>query len=560
MLRASALTKSYGDDTVLRDVSFVVSPGERLGLVGPNGSGKSTLLQLLAGELEPDSGSVWFDPRSRVAYLPQYPLDELHLTVHEALLRGAGRAGELQTRLTELEHQMADAGSKIPENRLLHYAEVREQFEALDGYGLEARMEAVSAGLGLDEPMGATVGSLSGGTKTKLSLARLLLSNADILLLDEPTNYLDLAALLWLERFISRGNHSYVLVSHDRRFLDRTVTGILELEPETHTMREWTGTYTDYAMGKERERHKQVESYRDQQEHVAKVEEDIRRVKEQARGVERSTQSDVQRRYAKKVAKKAVVRERKLQREVDREGEIAKPVKGWNLHLEGLGRDPITDERMVLQIDDLHASYGDEEVLCGASLLVRGRDRVALLGENGSGKSTLIRCITAAIPYRASIRIGPSVRMGVLSQEAEELRPNATPLTIVRERTHMPEGDARSYLHKFLFAGAEALKPVAALSYGQRAKLALAVLILSDANFLVLDEPTSHMDMQALEAMEVALAAYQGPMLLISHDRAFVEAVGITRIEVLQEGKLIAVQSIDAYEHSLTPRPGPVRL
>ena len=466
----------------------------------------------------------------------------------------------MQTRLTELEHQMADSASKIPENRLLHCAEVREQFEALDGYALEARMEAVIAGLGLDEPMGATVGSLSGGTTTKLSLARLLLSNAGILLLDEPTNYLDLAALLWLERFISRRNHSYVLVSHDRRFLDRTVTGILELEPETHTVREWTGTYTDYAMGKERERRKQVESYRDQQEHVAKVEEDIRRVKEQARGVERSTQSDVQPRYAKKVAKKAVVRERKLQREVDREGEIAKPVKGWNLHLEGLGRDLITDERMVLQIDDLHAGYGDEEVLCGASLLIRGRDRVALLGENGSGKSTLIRCITGAIPYRGSIRIGPSLRMGVLSQEAEELPPNATPLTIVRERRHMPEGDARSYLHKFLFAGAEALKPVSALSYGQRAKLALAVLILSDANFLVLDEPTSHMDMQALEAMEVALAAYQGPMLLISHDRAFVEAVGITRIEVLQEGKLIAVQSIDAYERSLTPQPGPVTL
>lgn len=551
MLRVSALTKSYGGDRVLQDVSFVLSLGERLGLVGPNGSGKSTLLRLITREIQPDSGSVWSDPGSRVAYLPQYPVDELELTVRESLLRGAGQIGNLQGSLTEMEQQMADGGD-IPDDLHIQYAQLREHFESLDGYRLEARMEAVIAGLGLGKPLEATVGSLSGGTKTKLSLARLLLSDAEIMLLDEPTNYLDLPALLWLERFVSQGTHSYILVSHDRRFLDRTVTGILELKPETHAVREWPGNYSDYAMGKERERRKHAQAYSYQQEHVVKVEEDIRHVKEQARSVERSTQSDVQRRYAKKVAKKGIVRERKLDREIEREGEISKPVKGWNLHLDQLGRDPVIDDRIVLEIHDIHAGYGNGEVLRGSSLLLRGQDRVALLGENGSGKSTLIRCITGDISYEGFIRTGPSIRMGVLSQEAGELAQRDTPLQIVRDRTQMPESDVRSYLHKFLFTGRETLKPVSALSFGQRAKLALAVLVLSDANFLVLDEPTSHMDIEALEAMEAALAAFMGPLLLVSHDRAFAENIGVTSVQVMQRGLLTSIDRIEMYEQGLT--------
>lgn len=549
VLRVSALGKAYGADPVLRDVSFVLSPGEKLGLVGPNGSGKSTLLRLIAGDLRPDEGSVWMDPADRVAYLPQYPLDDLSVSVREALLLGAGRVGELQKRIGEFERAMPHAAGKDLDDLMARYAAARDEFELLDGYVLEARLEAVVDGLALDaDDWSRPVATLSGGNKTKLSLARLLLSGAGIILLDEPTNYLDLPALLWLERFVMESPASYIIVSHDRRFLDRTVGGILEIDPVEQTVRSWVGTYSEYAEARRREQRKHLEAYLQQQEEIRRVEEDIRRTKEQARSVERNVISgmgaDVQRRHAKKVARKATVRERRLERRLEREDTLEKPVKGWNLHLADLGRDPIEDDRMVLDVESLHAGYGDVEVLRGASLSIRGQDRVALMGGNGSGKSTLVRCIGGACPYTGTIRLGASVRIGTFAQEQENLPRERSVLEIFRARTEMYESEARSYLHKFLFSGREVLKPVSALSYGQRAKLALAILVLSDANFLVLDEPTSHLDMPALEAVEGALAEYRGPMLLISHDRYFVERLGVTRVEVMRDGVLHPVDGV----------------
>jgi len=535
---------------VLRDVSFVLNTGERAGLVGPNGSGKSTLLRAIAGELRPDSGSVWIDPADRVAYLPQYPQDELQLSIRESLLRGGG-VGELQRRLAEMERSMPSAqGDAL----LTEYAASRETFEQRGGYELEARLEQVVSGLALDAvDLDRSVGSLSGGNKTKLSLARLLLSGASILLLDEPTNYLDLVALLWLERFIREGDRSYLIVSHDRRFLDRTVGSILELTVAEHTLRVWPGNYSQYAEGRLREEQKRLAAYRDQQERIAKIEEDIRRTKEQACGTETGTNNDVLRRYAKKVAKKAKAREHRLERELD-DNTIEKPTRGWGLHLVDLGRDPIDDQRLALEVTNLHASYDHHEVLRGVDLLIRGRDRVALMGENGSGKSTLLRCVTGHMTFEGSVRMGPSLRPGLLSQENEELPLDRSVLEVFRSRTEMYEDQARTYLHKFLFTGHEVFKPVGALSFGQRSKLALAMLILSDANLLLLDEPTSHLDLPALEAIEDALAQYQGSLLLISHDRYFVERVGITRVEVLADGRLHAVEGVEEYEAEIAAK------
>lgn len=538
---------------MLRDVSFVLNTGERAGLVGPNGSGKSTLLRAIAGELRPDSGSVWIDPADRVAYLPQYPQDELQLSIRESLLRGGG-VGELQRRLAEMERSMPSAQGDALDALLTEYAASRETFEQRGGYELEARLEQVVSGLALDAvDLDRPVGALSGGNKTKLSLARLLLSGASILLLDEPTNYLDLVALLWLERFIREGDRSYLIVSHDRRFLDRTVGSILELTVAEHTLRVWPGNYSQYAEGRLREEQKRLAAYRDQQERIAKIEEDIRRTKEQACGTETGTNNDVLRRYAKKVAKKAKAREHRLERELD-DNTIEKPTRGWGLHLVDLGRDPIDDQRLALEVTNLHASYDHHEVLRGVDLLIRGRDRVALMGENGSGKSTLLRCVTGHMTFEGSVRMGPSLRPGLLSQENEELPLDRSVLEVFRSRTEMYEDQARTYLHKFLFTGHEVFKPVGALSFGQRSKLALAMLILSDANLLLLDEPTSHLDLPALEAIEDALAQYQGPLLLISHDRYFVERVGITRVEVLADGRLHAVEGVEEYEAEIAAK------
>ena len=261
--------------------------------------------------------------------------------------------------------------------------------------------------------------------------------------------------------------------------------------------------------------------------------------------------ADHARRLAKKVAKKAKSRERRLEKALDSPNHLEKPVRGWNLHLVDLGRNSIDDQRIILEIEDLHAGYGGRDVLCGVDLLVRGRDRVALLGENGSGKSSLLRCIAGALPFRGTVRVGPSVRIGLMTQEGEELPTDRTVIEIFRSRTQMYEDEARTYLHKFLFSGEEVLKPLSALSYGQRAKLALAMLIISESNFLILDEPTSHLDMPALEAVERALAEYRGPLLLVSHDRYFIERIGVNRVEVLDSGRLRNVATVEEYEREL---------
>jgi ATP-binding cassette subfamily F protein 3 len=540
---------------VLREVSFLLNPGERLGLVGPNGSGKSTLLQIIAGLILPDSGSVRLDPSDSVAYLPQYPADDLELSGRASLLRGMGRLGELQARVTELERSMASADGEHLEALLAQYAEVREAFERLGGYDIDARLEQVVTGLSLDpESLERPVATLSGGNKTKLSLARLILSGGSIVLLDEPTNYLDLPSLLWLERYVTESRAAFIIVSHDRRFLDRTVEGILSLDPHGHGARRWAGNYSAYAEARRSEEQKQWEAYRDQQEQIARIEEDIRRTKEQARGVEARTKSglgaDHQRRLAKKVAAKAKARERRLERSLADET-VEKPRRDWGLHLVHL--DGVSGDRSqrAIEIRDLHAAYGDREVLRGLDLLVSRDDRVALVGANGSGKSTLVRCLTGVLPYGGRIQVGASVRLGVLSQEADELPLHRSVLDVFRAGVDMHESEARAYLHKFLFAGEEVFKRIETLSYGQRAKLALAMLVLSDANFLVLDEPTGHMDLAAIDAIEGAVAGFSGPVLLISHDRFFIERVAVNRVLIMDEGRVREVESIAAYEEEV---------
>jgi ATP-binding cassette subfamily F protein 3 len=553
VLRVSAVSKIYGITEVLDHVSLVLNRGERAGLVGPNGSGKSTLLRIIAGQETPDAGSVFVTPGETVAYLPQYPLEDLELSVRDSLMRSVGRLGEARRRLTVLERRLGETQGDEQHTHLAEYADVRDEFERLGGYELDARIEAVLDGLALDvEDLDRPVSALSGGNKTKLSLARLLLSQADILLLDEPTNFLDLRALLWLERFVTQGNRAYLLVSHDRRFLDRTVGSILELDAGTHTLREWSGSYSDYAEARMREEQTRLATYRDQQAEIERLEEDIRRTRQQASSTEKATKNDYVRGRAKKVAAKARARERRLERLRDSADLIEKPKRGWGLHLVDLGREPIDDDRIVVRVEHLSAGYGEREVLHDLSLLVRGRDRVALVGANGSGKSTLVRCITGELPAGGTVTLGESIRLGEMTQEANELPAGHTVLETFRAHTTMFEDEARTYLHKFLFSGDEVLQPTGTLSYGQRTKLALAMLILSDANFLLLDEPTSHLDLPAIEAIENALAGYRGPLLIVSHDRYFLERIGINHIEVLDSGKLREVESLDDYESELS--------
>ncbi|MGH2447838.1 MAG: ribosomal protection-like ABC-F family protein [Chloroflexota bacterium] len=535
VLKASDLTKKYSGETVVHRVSLVLNAGDRLGLVGANGAGKTTVLRMLAGLITPDSGVLVVRQGARVAYLQPQPAADDAKTIRGMLAASVPVVGDLHARLEGLEEAVAAGGEEV----LAEYDAVRVEYEQRGGYALDARVEEVARGLGLNRGgLDRRVHDLSGGLRTRLSLASVLLIGADVMLLDEPTTYLDLEALAWLEQFVADSRSAFIIASHDRRFLDRTVSAILELDATAHTLRRFTGGYSEYSEAKRLEAEKVWASYRAQETAIARARADIRRTREQAASTERATTDSSDRRLAKKVASKAKARERRLERFMESEDLLRKPVRGFGLSLGGLGRAAVRDDRIVFEMKNLSAGYGSKRVLRDVSLIVRGADRLAILGENGAGKSTLLRVIAGELEHAGALRLGESVRLGVLSQEADQLARDQTVLQVIRARTALPEDEARAYLHKFLFSGEQSLKSVAQLSSGERQKLSLACLIASDASCLLLDEPTSHLDILSLEAVESALGAYRGPFVLASHDRALLENVNVNRLVELNDGNL----------------------
>lgn len=556
MLKVSNLSKRFPDGPVLDRVSFILNRGEKAGLIGPNGSGKSTLLRLLAGELRPDGGSIALGPGDRVGHLAQGAEVEPGRTVAEAL-RGANPA--LLAARDGLEAATAalatpGLGAAAGDDALAAYSRAVERFEALGGYEIEARAEAIADGLGLRAiPRDRPVASLSGGQKTRLALARLLLSEPTILLLDEPTNYLDLPALLWLERFVAASPCAAVIVSHDRRLLDRTVGGILELEAEAHTLARYPGGYSDWAEAKHRERAKHEAAYQDQVERVAAFERQIGALKGKAARTEGSTIHFHYRKIAKKVARRAKAQERRLERYLADEERLERPEGAKRLYLEDLAEGTLTDRRLAVAARGLRVAYGAGAILDGVDLDIHGGDRIALVGPNGSGKSTLLRALAGRLPEGASaggnVRLGDDVHPGYLPQEhgADPVAGARTVLESFRAEVTGREDESRAFLDKFLLSGEAVHRRVDQLSWGERAKLALATLVAGGANLLLLDEPTSHLDPAALEQIEAALAGYPGPLVVASHDRHFLDAIGVTDVLLVEGGRLRALEGIDAY-------------
>ncbi len=540
MLRADNLSKYYGAKLIFDRVSFVINEGEKSGLVGKNGSGKSTLLKLLSGVERPDDGLVLRSPGTTVGYLPQTLEVHGRETVRATIDSALGKIPILRSRLGNLEEQMSrsDLGAGEMDGILAQYGDTRTRFEAIGGYEVEHEIDAVlhSLGLGgmdLDRPMG----SLSGGEQIKLALARLLLSNPSLLLLDEPTNNLDLPALLWLEKYLKRYQGGVLVVSHDRRFLDRVVGQIIELDERERTTKIYPGNFSAYSRQKRVERAKWEAAYRDQQEWICRVERDIRNTQEQAKKTESETTNDFQRQLAKKVARKAKTRERKLERLLESEERLEKPPQEWSLKLDL--DSSLSRQTMVARVRGVSWSYGDRTVLKQLDLDVRGRDRTVIVGGNGSGKSTLLKMVVQEMePAEGTVQIGKGVRVGYFSQDHSGLDPDRT---VHEEFCHdlaMYESEARRLLSYFLFFGDEVSKTVGSLSLGERAKLVLAKIVASGANFLVLDEPANHMDYKSLEVVESALRAFNGAILLVSHDRHFVDAAGVDRVYSLDDGRL----------------------
>jgi ATP-binding cassette subfamily F protein 3 len=547
MLQVHALTKHFGVATILENISFVINDGEHVGLIGPNGAGKSTLLRCITGQIAPDSGTITHVPQDlTIGYLPQGWTDDAR-TVAQVLQAA-------QHDVVAAEHalqQSADAlaTSDDMDAALAAYDQALAQFDALGGYEREHRAQAVldHLALGAIDPAMA-VAQLSGGQKTRLGLATLLLQEPDLLLLDEPTNHLDVDALDWLEAFVRAYRGAVLIVSHDRTFLDRTVARTLYLDPVTRSITSYAGNYSDFAAARAHEHDLLVESYKKQQDYIERVETDIARLKGQALGVELSTTpaQPVVRRYAKKVAKKAKARERKLERYLESDERVEKPKQHWNIKLE-FGPPP-PGGRAVLRVEDLAFAYPGQPLLFQhATFDVQAGERVAIVGPNGAGKSTLLKLIAGQLtPTAGTVRVGTNVRLGVLAQEHETLDPRQTVLDAVLHTRPMTQTDARNFLHFFLFGGDSVFRTIGQCSLGERSRLQLALLVLHGCNLLLLDEPLNHLDIEGREHFEQALDAFEGTVLAVAHDRAFLHSFAERVIDVRDGGVRMLEGGYDA--------------
>jgi ATP-binding cassette subfamily F protein 3 len=541
MLQLSNICKRYGDVSVLESVSFIANPGDRLGLIGPNGCGKTTLLRIIAGREQPDEGSVQLNPPNlRLGYLEQgldYAAeDELadFLQVGEAALDAAVE------RVEQLASRLATTNGAEQTRLMKAYSEALAELEALaESQTPLHEVEAIMTGLGLgDVELDTPIANLSGGQKTRLGLARLLKQKPRLLLLDEPTNHLDIEALEWLETWLCDYRGAALIVSHDRTFLDNTVSKILDLDPKTHTVVEYVGNYSDYIEAWERKREKQWARWRDQQAEIRRIHQDIVHTKNQALSVELTTTPGEPgvRRIAKKVAKKAKSRQKKLERYLESEERVEKPQATWQMKL-AFENTPESG-RDVLVLQDVAVGYEGMELAHGIEQVLRAGERIVMIGPNGVGKTTLLRVIAGQLaPLAGQVRLGTNVKLGYYAQEQETLDPESTPFETIVKVAPMSETDARSFLHYFLFAGDEAFAPVGVLSYGERARLALASLVATGCNFLMLDEPINHLDIPSRARFEQAMQAFNGTVLAVVHDRYFIRRFA-TRIWALHDGTI----------------------
>ncbi len=519
MLRLERISKIYPTGEVLKDVTWEVKTGDRIGLVGVNGAGKSTQLKIIMGEVEPTAGEIIRPTSLHIGYLTQEFEVDPRRTVREEFWTVFQEANQVHHQLIEIPQRMEKAD---PEelDRLIHQLDrLQRQFEALDGYGLEARIEKILPEMGFTIDDGdRLVSSFSGGWQMRMSLGKILLQTPDILLLDEPTNHLDLETIEWLEKFLKDLTTPMVIVSHDREFLDRLCTKIVETERGVSTT--YLGNYSAYLQQKYEQQSAQLSAYERQQKELEKQQAFVVRFRASAT---RSTQAKSREKQLEKVEK------------------IEAPIADVRT-LKFQFPPAVRSGREVVTIKNLVHIYDDKILFLGANLEIERGDRVAFLGPNGAGKSTLLRLIVGLeLPTEGSIEIGKhNVIPSYFEQnQAEALDLTKTVLnTIHDEVPDWKDVEVRSLLGRFLFSGETVLKKVESLSGGEKARLALAKMLLAPANLLILDEPTNHLDIPAKEMLESALKVYEGTVLIVSHDRYFISQVANKIVEI-RDGELI---------------------
>ena len=507
LISVQAVGRWFGDRELLKDVSFRIGQGDRVGLVGPNGTGKTTLLRVAAGRDEPDAGIVAYARGTRLGFLQQELLVDATGTVDDHARGAAAHLRELETELRELEHQLGSADQETLER----YSDLQHHFEHAGGYDFEATLRRVLSGLGLIDLVQREVATLSGGERTRLGLARLLLDDPDVLLLDEPTNHLDVAALEWLETFLIERDVTALISSHDRWFLDKVTSRTLSIEDRTVV--EYKGAYTHYARQRADREAAQATAASRQAVEIEKTEEFIRRY------------------GAGQRSKEARGRGKKLARLERIQAPTHATKHTWSLDAADLGSET------VLETTSLEAGYSKPVVRTGPLRI--GRDaRVAVVGPNGAGKTTLVRTLLGDLPaLEGYVSSAPMVRVAYLEQAQAELTGTASVLETLRASSGLGMQEARNLLGRFLFRGDEVDRAVGVLSGGERARLALARLSVREANLLVLDEPTNHLDLAAREQLENVLDGFGGTILMVSHDRYFIDKLA-SEIWLIDDGLL----------------------
>ncbi len=522
MLRLEHISKIYPTGEVLKDINWEVKPGDRVGLVGVNGAGKSTQLKIIAGEMEPTTGEVIRPSSLHIAYLTQEFDVDLCRTVREEFWRAFAEANQVHESLMQVQHEMQTADPQQLDQLIHQLDRYQRQFEGLDGYGLESRIEKILPELGFEADAGdRLVSSYSGGWQMRMSLGKILLQAPDLLLLDEPTNHLDLETIEWLETYLKGLSTPMVIVSHDREFLDRLCTQIVETERGVSST--YLGNYTAYLEQKEEAQMAQLSAYERQQKELEKQQAFVERFRASAT---RSTQA------------------KSREKQLDKIERIDAPIDGLRtLHF----RFPPAPRsgREVVIIKDLTHAYEDKVLFLGTNLLIERGDRIAFLGPNGAGKSTLLHLINGTEqPTEGSITIGDhNVIPSYFEQnQAEALDLNKTVIeTIHDEVPDWTNEEVRTLLGRFLFTKDTVFKKVGALSGGEKARLALAKMLLRPANLLILDEPTNHLDIPAKEMLEEAIQNYDGTLIVVSHDRYFISQVA-TKIVEIRDGELVLYQ------------------
>ena len=503
---------------ILDGLTFQVDSGERVGLLGRNGAGKSTLFRLLTGELEPDSGEVVIASGRRVGLISQIPVYPVGYTVEDVLESAFARTLRLKEEMDDLTERMAAGESG--EDLLRRYGELTARFEALGGYDTQTAKNKVAAGLAISSEMRAQLfDQLSGGEKTRVNLGRLILEDTDILLLDEPTNHLDLQATEWLEEYLRKFRGTVVTISHDRYFLDRTVSRIIEIENGQAEF--YSGNYSFYAVEKERRYQERMKQYLKEQAKIKQLEEAIERT----------------RLWAFMGNDDLYKRAFSMEKRIERMRTTAKPTKGRKMDARFASREFHGDE--ILQIKGLTKSFDDRTLFSDIYLRIEGGERIALVGENGTGKTTLLNILTGREDAdRGNVKVGPSVRSAYLEQIIHFDDPNRNLVdTMLYAKKNLSTQSARNRLASYQFRGEDVFKSVSVLSGGEMSRLRLCMLMDEEINFLILDEPTNHLDIDSREWIEEAVEAFDGTLLFVSHDRYFINRFA-TRVWELADGTI----------------------